>query len=347
MDMGMLTPALSKLADYAASGIGSVAGPMLASWRARREADAKLIAAQGEADSLEILAGGQSEAIKIIAEAQVEARQMLVSPNSIVQGEIEFSETVKQRIQFQEEKRKRNIEAIVTKAAWELSHGHVQDHEPDHDWTARFFNDIQDVSAEEMQTLYARILAGKVEKPGSTSVRTLSILRNIDQATARLFKNFCSLCVSIRLNGNEFMDARVPHLGDYRDGNSLKEFGLEYGKLNILNEYGLITSEYNSWYDIQSSIGLALPEAQHLLHIPVYFQGKYWILVAKSAGVQGREFRLHGVALTKSGQELSRIIDVEPAGHFSQQLRAYFEKNNLKMIEVGSWEPQIIPRYNP
>ena len=35
MDMGALVPGISKLADYAASGIGSVAGTMLASWRAR------------------------------------------------------------------------------------------------------------------------------------------------------------------------------------------------------------------------------------------------------------------------------------------------------------------------
>ena len=336
MDPNAMVRALDKLLDFTASGIGAVAGPMLAPWRARREAAALQIASQGQADSL-----------RIIAAAQVEARDALVSAASDVRGEIDIAETVSQRIQFQEEKRHRNIGAVVGQAAELLGDKDVPDQEPDHDWTARFFNDIQDVSAEEMQALYARILAGQVERPGSTSVRTLSILRNLDQPTARLFKSFCSLCVSIRPYGNEFMDARIPHLGNYRDGNSLKEYGLEYGKLNILNEYGLITSEYNSWHDIQSSIGLALPDAQRLLHIPICFQGKYWILVATSSGVQGREFRFHGVALTKSGQELSRIIDIEPVEQYSQELRAYFEKNKLQMIEVGSWEPQIIPRYNP
>ena len=336
MDPNAMVRALDKLLDFTASGIGAVAGPMLAPWRARREAAALQIASQGQADSL-----------RIIAAAQAEARDTLVSAAADVQGDIDIAETVRQRIQFQEEKRHRNIGAVVGQAAELLGDKKVPDQEPDHDWTARFFNDIQDVSAEQMQTLYARILAGKVESPGSTSIRTLSILRNLDQATAGLFKSFCSLCVSIRLNGNEFMDARAPHLGNYRDGNFLKEYGLDYGKLNILNEYGLITSEYNSWYDIQSSIGLALPESQRLLRIPVCFQGKYWNLVATSARVQGREFRLHGVALTKSGQELSRIIDVEPVEQFNQHLRAFFEKNNLQMIEAGSWEPQIIPRYNP
>ena len=41
-------------------------------------------------------------------------------------------------------------------AALELGDGNVQDHEVDHDWTARFFNDVQDVSSEEMQKLVLR-----------------------------------------------------------------------------------------------------------------------------------------------------------------------------------------------
>ena len=105
MDMGPLVPALGKLADYAASGIGSIAGTVLATWRAGRQAEARRIAARGEADSSGILAEGQSNAIKIIAEAQAEARQMLVSPESTIRGEIEFRETVSQRIRFQEEKK--------------------------------------------------------------------------------------------------------------------------------------------------------------------------------------------------------------------------------------------------
>ena len=54
-----------------------------------------------------------------------------------------------QRIQFQEEKRQSNIETVVRHAASELEDKHVEDHEPDHDWTARFFNDVQDVSTKE------------------------------------------------------------------------------------------------------------------------------------------------------------------------------------------------------
>ena len=127
MDPNAMVRALEKLLDYTASGIGAVAGPMLAPWRARREAESLRIAAEGEADSL-----------RIIAAAQAEARDTLVSTASDVQGEIEIAETVRQRIQFQEEKRQRNIGSVVGQAAELLGDKEVPDQEPDHDWTARF-----------------------------------------------------------------------------------------------------------------------------------------------------------------------------------------------------------------
>ena len=42
MDVTLKVPGLEKLLDYAASGIGAIAGPMLAKWRASREGKARL-----------------------------------------------------------------------------------------------------------------------------------------------------------------------------------------------------------------------------------------------------------------------------------------------------------------
>ena len=157
IDIKLNIPALEKLMDYSASGIGSVAGPMLVSWKARQEAKAKAIAAKGEVEAERIVTEGHADTMKIIATAQANARSLLVSPDSNVQGQLDFAHTVTQRIQFQEEKRQSNIETVVRHAASELEDKHVEDHEPDHDWTARFFNDVQDVSTKETQRLYAKI----------------------------------------------------------------------------------------------------------------------------------------------------------------------------------------------
>ena len=312
MDMAPLVPALGKLADYAASGIGSVAGTVLASWRARHQAEARRIVAHGEADSLGILAEGQSNAMRIMAEAQAEARQILVSPESTVEGEIQFSETVNQRIRFQEEKQQRNIEAVVTKAALQLGNEEVQvqDHEPDHDWTSRFFNDIQDVSNEEAQLLYAKILAGEVERPGQTSIMTLSILRDLDQSTASLFKTFCSAAIYLTPSENRILDVRVSSLGGEAGSNSLRQYGLPFDQLNILNEHRLIIADYNSWYDYKLSIGIQTtgPES-NLLRVPFVFQGRSWVLggvvnIVWSRGPELESGRLPRMRRTSSHSEL-------------------------------------------
>ena len=345
MDVNIKVPALEKLLDYAASGIGSVAGPMLAPWKAGRDARAKLVAAQGEVEAQKILAEGRAVTMQIIAAAQADARSALVSPNAVMQGEITVSDLVHQRIQFQEEKRQANIGSVVRNAATELGDGEVQEHEVDHDWTARFFNDVQDVSSEEMQKLWGKVLAGEVERPGSTSIKTLAILKNLDKSVATLFGKICSICVSIRPDGNSFMDARVPSLGGNAANNALKDYNLGFGNLNVLNEHGLVISDYNSWYDIRAAIGIAAGGTRpSLVRIPFYFQGKYWVLVPTTQRDSGKEFRLSGVALTKSGQELSRVVELRAADQYAQALQDYFEKDSLRMTEAASWEPQLIPR---
>ena len=336
MDMGMLVSGISKLADYAASGIGSVAGPMLASWKTRREASAKLIAAKGEVEAQRILAEGQATTMQIIASAQADTRSILVSPDSTVQGQLELGAAITQRIQFQEEKRQSNIGQVIARAALELGGKDVEDSEPDHDWTARFFNEVQDVSSEEMRTLWAKVLAGEIERPGSTSIRTLDILRSLDQKTARLFRRLCSACVSIKPGGSHFIDARVPSLGGNAGENVLQQYGLGFGNLNVLNEHGLAISDYNSWSDYRIVIGIIPGPGQSPLRIPFCFQNRQWVLVQTDQRILPKEFRMSGVALTRSGQELSRIIDLEPMDEYAQALRQFFEGRHLQMVEVPS-----------
>ena len=51
-----IIPGLNKLLEIAASGIGAVAGPFLAPWKARREGQARTAEAAAEARVLEIQA---------------------------------------------------------------------------------------------------------------------------------------------------------------------------------------------------------------------------------------------------------------------------------------------------
>ena len=348
IEIKVSVPAIEKLAEYSASGIGSVAGSMLASWKAQREANAKVIAAKGEVEAQRILAEGQADTMAIIATAQANARSLLVSPpppDSNIRGQLDFADTVTQRIQFQEEKRQSNIETVVRQAASELEDKLVGDHEPDHDWTARFFNDVQDVSAKETQQLYAKILAGEVVRPGSTSFKTLSILRNLDRPTAMLFKILCSACISLFFDKDHILDARVLSLGGDATQNTLKKFGLSFDNLNILNEHGLIIADYKSWYDIRmcvSTFGTNEKQEKIVVRVPFKFQDHYWVLEPTKPLKTGAAYRVSGVALTKAGRELLKVVDCQPIPGYSQELEVFFTSQGLVMAEVDSADPQIV-----
>ena len=215
VNVSLKVPALEKLIDYAASGIGSVAGPLLARWHAPRIAEANRIAAEGA-----------GERLQIEAEAQSKAREFLLSRDINIIGELDIAETTRQRIQFQEEKRQRNIELVVRKAADELGDKEVEHSEPDHDWTARFFDCIKDVSSEDMQRLWAKVLSGEVESPGRTSLHTLDILRNLTQDDAKMFSSVADYAIQ------DFIPS------DPKDGKG--DSYLDYGVLLCLKECGLL-----------------------------------------------------------------------------------------------------------
>ena len=186
VDVNLKVPALEKLVDYAASGIGAVAGPMLAPRKARKEAEARRIESRAEADSL-----------KLIADAQAEARHSLVAPGQAGRGVLEIDQDgIRQRIEFQEGKHQANIASVVREAAADLGDREVPAHEPDPDWTARFFDGVQGVSSEDMRKIWAKILSGEVEDPGRTSLRTLSILRDMSQSDAEAFSTLMEYRIS-------------------------------------------------------------------------------------------------------------------------------------------------------
>ena len=206
-DLNLKVPAVEKLIDYAASGIGAVAGPMLARRQAQAAADAARIKAHGQADVLRIKAQAQADSIGLIASEQAKARNEFSATDTSIQGKMDIGSEIESRLAFQEKKRQRNIGSVVGMAADELGDKEVQNHDIDHDWVARFFSDIQDVTSEHMQRIWAKILAGEVETPGRTSLHTLSILKNMTQRDAVLFAKVSAFVFSdFILNKPEFMN---------------------------------------------------------------------------------------------------------------------------------------------
>ena len=227
VDVNLKVPALELLVKYTASGIGAVAGPMLAPWKARKEAEARLIGVKAEADSL-----------KLIADAQAEARLSLVAPDETGRGVLDIGpEGITQRIEFQEKKRQANIASVVRGAAVELGDKEAPDREPDPDWTARFFDDVQDVSSKELQQIWSKILAGEVESPGRTSIRTLSILKNMSRKDAEMFSTLSRYFIDDIIHDESLSALTDSNLAFFVI--KIAELGLVHGAMDVYKDITL------------------------------------------------------------------------------------------------------------
>ena len=329
MEIQIGIPAVEMLLHYAVSGIGSIAGPLTAGWRAQKEADAKVITARGDAEVLEIQAAAQSRAVSIAAGGYEEARR-IVQSTDYTQSELTVSDLIEQKVMFQETRRLGNVEAVVGTAKQLVGDTRVSEHEPDHDWVARFFAYIQDVSSENVQLLWARVLAGEVERPGSTSLRTLGILRNLDQSTAKSFRRFCSISMTVVVE-DDVLVSSVLSLGKSAGQNALEPYGLSYTTLNVLNEHGLIISDYRYGFDARICVGLPLDDGS-IFHLPIIYQGASWMLNLIDDRKSGQRFDLGGVALTKAGQELARVIEAEAVPAYDVALKRYLQEQGVRMI---------------
>ena len=215
---------ISGLVKYAASGVGAVAGPILADWRASKEGKARLTSAQYDAKIRVVEAEAQAQALGITSEAQFKALRATDQEIEGGSGRLAINRAdIDQMIEFQSYKRLANTSAAIEGAAEDLADKEVPNHDPDPDWTARFFDCVKDVSSEDMQKLWARILSGEIESPGRTSLRTLDTLRNMTVSDARMFEAICPFIIG---DGFIFDDDTVKGLNDYNTLLHLQDCGL-------------------------------------------------------------------------------------------------------------------------
>jgi len=155
LDLGKLSKAITTLIKKMASAAGIVYAPTHTRRMAKAKADAALIKAQSE---LEVASLRRRAANRVLLE---------------------------------EMRNQENIESI-TESAFPLLEDRADASNVDDDWVANFFAKCKMTSRKELQLIWARILAGQVNKPGSFSKRTVNFLAEVDEKDAKMFTLFCS-----------------------------------------------------------------------------------------------------------------------------------------------------------
>lgn len=288
-------------------GIGAVSKPYLI----RRTAEAKAyeikVIAQAIADSQKLLTHSEYEDGKI----------KVVSPDPQSEGVPALSNRITARLQYQDLRQQQNVEAVCASAAEELAtESSVPVEKPEPEWVSRFMDISTDISTEELQYLWGRILAGEIKRPGAFSLRTLDVLRNLSKKEV---ESFVKLGNYILRSGDKVFYIDPTAFIFTKDG------GSTFLEILALKDAGLIFETELAF----SFSAVAGGVTTNLLYGPLillFERDKETPIVSSQVGL-----------LTKVGVELLTLITIQPDMEYASFVGKRFHADGIKF----AWAPVV------
>lgn len=322
LGFGKILP-IDKLIDI----VCSVTGRVTKSHFERKDIDTKAYEikklAEAKAEEMKIISSAIKDNFLLTGGIEYKENNIVISspkelssastspPTILINPPLE--ERTKERIDFQEAKKQLNIESVTAYAADQLKgEGPVTDEPLDEDWQTRFFNIAKDISSDEMQALWGRILAGEIKQPKSYSLRTLELLKNINKSEAECFLKFGKLAIT---SGN------TSFVINFKGVNLLEEkYQLTFKERLLLEELGLVSAN-NLAFEIQSD-----PEKDSEMPFRI---GKTCIILYRKKGTP--KHQVSAIFFTKTGQELLQLIESEPEIDYIQ---LFASKIRIKDVSI-------------
>ena len=319
LGIGKVLP-LDKLLDIVSKSVGRISKPYFD----RKDIDTKVYEikkiAEARAEEMKIISTAVKENFQLTGGIEYKDEKLAITSPTELPQEIQptititppLEERTQERINYQEAKKQLNIENITSFAAEELKNEQPITDEPlDEDWTTRFFRIAEDISNEEMQALWGKILAGEIKQPKSYSLRTLELIRNLTKQEANLFIKVASLAITS--NNASFL---------YKGNNKelSKDFNVHYSEIAQLIEVGLIQAgDLVNWQLLPST-----EDSQS-----VFTSGNFVIIVTKKANSPLVQIPIN--LFTHSGNELLKLISSIPPFDY---LKAFAKSIQQEGIEV-------------
>ena len=252
--------------------------------------------------------GGIFEPWQIKRVAKAEAEASLIK----AKAEIEITDLHRRamhRFVEEEANRQENMEAITEKAIPQLKEGSDPSKMED-DWVTNFFDKSRIVSDNEMQNLWASVLAGEANSPGTYSKRTVNFLGDLDKRDAELFSALCRF--------GWFVGSFTPLIFDSQDS-IYSNKGLNFNTLTHLDSIGLI--QFNG---ISGFIRTNLPKN----FIAIYCGAPLSLTLENE---EGNKLEIGKVLLTQVGIELARVCQAPGVEGFVDYVKEKWKKHLPKI----------------
>ena len=280
---------LEKLIDVISKGIGTLYRPRAI----RKDAESK-------AYEIEIIERAKSKAL-------AEGKEIDADANDRIQ----------ERLLHNEIKRQQNIDNVSEIAAEQLSQEEKVSNEPvAEDWATRFFNIVKDVSDEEMQNLWGRILAEEVKQPKSFSFRTLELLKNLSKEEAEIFTKFAQ----IALNSSDKYFVYDPDKGKFLEEN----LNIHFTDRLVLVDVGLVIGENNLEFSFK-------PVAENEEISGLFYRQKGFFITRKN---ETPRQAIQIIIFSKPGIELLKLVPPLYNESYIEKIAVAF-KHETTVVKFG------------
>ena len=272
---------------------------------------------------------GESYRIKQVAKAKAKA--------AVIEAEsqIEITDLHRRAIHRwieEEAQYQKNMEEITEKATHQLNED-ADPHAIDNGWIAQFFDITRLISDDEVQNIWANILASKANNPGGFSIRTLNALKSIDKKEAEYFTRLCNFIVRIDREGS-FSDF-VPMILHQND-EIYAQHGIHLNILNhIQNDIGLIKLSNQLFVGAFHNYKIL---AEPIESLSITYHGKKLKLKVPKGEYCYDDGKVRvnlGIAkLTKVGFELCQICETKPINGFFEYMQTKLQDDINKTLKT-------------
>lgn len=260
--------------------------------------------------------GGLFEPWQIERVAKAEAKADLIKAQSEIQITA-LHRRAMHRFVEEEAQRQENMERITEKALPQLEEKSDPSRIED-DWITNFFDKSRIISDNEMQGIWAKVLAGEANAPGTYSKRTVNFLGDLDKSDAELFQNLCSF--------GWIVGGFTPLIFDSRAEIYTKK-GINFTSLTHLDSIGLI-----QFHNLSGFQRTGLPKK-----FAVLYCGKPVIL--EMPNEEKNDLPIGMILLTKLGQELVSVCTAPGVDGFVDYVKEQWKQFLPKPIE----SEQVVP----
>lgn len=220
------------------------------------------------------------------------------------------------------ESRRENVNCIISQAEKNIQAEHKNVKCPEPEWLGPFLDSCKDIHEKDLQDIWSKILQGKINGRQNSSIRTMSVLKNMSFLEANLFKQF------LRYKVGDFVY--------YEEGKMPEEFPI-YSKISLLLEVGVIQI---------SGVLTKIDRSQNVLPKEAFNNPSFF---APNRGYLGnycgyllffdfppdkKIVTIPSIVLSKAGMEISQFVKHQINDEYLSCLSQFLKSKNLQLKKI-------------